>query len=151
MTVEVERKSQWQLQKHRRFRPPPWKGKNVMSHTRNRIGIFSVLTLGLAVSGLLAATATQTFTVTVPSVLTVTRSGSSTVTITHDQSDSNNAFSAQQFVVHQNGVLGATISFAVAQPFTNGSFKRDCKLDLAIASSDSQAVWAVTTASSQTD
>ena len=122
------------------------------SHNRltNPVAL-GLLLPALAVSGLLAATATQTFTVTVPSVLTVTRSGSSTVTITHDQSDSNNAFSAQQFVVHQNGVLGATISFAVAQPFTNGSFKRDCKLDLAIASSDSQAVWAVTTASSQTD
>lgn len=122
--------------------------------TRSCRNIVVAVALGvcLTVSGLWAATATQTFTVTIPSVLTVT--GPSNVTITHDQTDSDNAFSAQQYVVHQNPVLGSNITFAVSAPFvhaSSSSFKRDCKLALAIASSESVALWSVTTAADQTN
>lgn len=102
---------------------------------------------------LFAATGNQVFTVTVPAVLTITPPVA-TVTITHDESDNNQAFAAQQWVAAQNSANGATISFATNQAFThasNASHKRNAKLDLALFSSDAAASWSVSTASDQTD
>jgi hypothetical protein len=120
--------------------------------TRYKKELVATAILALTVSSLVAVTDTQVFTVTVPSVLTI--SGPSDVTIAHDGTDSNNAFSAQQYSVSQNPISGSSVTFDVSAPFTHttaSSFKRDCKLDLAIASSEAVALWAVSTASDQTD
>ena len=109
-----------------------------------------ILTTNLAFS---QANDTTVFTVTAPVVLTVT-APAATAGITHDETDNDNAFPVQSWTVAQNGHSGASISFATDQAFTNtvtSSFKRDCKLDLALASSDTGSGWAVTTASDQTD
>lgn len=114
----------------------------------------TLLAAALAVSRANAqATDTEGFTVTVDAVLTVT-APSASVSITHDQSDLNQAFGAQQWTVQQNATAGASISFSTDQAFTHTTattFKRDAKLDLALASSDSGSGWAVSTATDQTD
>ena len=99
------------------------------------------------------ASDTELFTVTAPTVLTVT-SPAASVTITHDKTDSDQVFSVQSWTVAQNGAIGASISFATDQAFTNtvtSSFKRDAKLDLALASSDTGSGWALTTSTDTTD
>ena len=98
------------------------------------------------------ATDNQVFTVTVPTVLTIT--GPANVTVAHDQSDSNQAFAAQQWTASVNDVDGATVIFQTNQAFTHtvaSSYKRNAKLDLAIASSDAGANWSVSTATDQTN
>lgn len=96
---------------------------------------------------------TEVFTVTAPVVLTVT-APTATIGITHDKTDANQVFAVQSWTVAQNGSIGATISFATGTAFVNtvtSSFKRDAKLDLALASSDTGSGWAITTATDTTD
>jgi hypothetical protein len=98
-------------------------------------------------------TDTEGFAVRVPSRLTITAPTGS-VLIDHDETDGDQAFSAQQWEVKANSRLGATVSFSTDQAFTHAtdsSFQRDAKLDLAIASSAGPASWTLAVASDQTD
>jgi hypothetical protein len=98
------------------------------------------------------ATDNQVFTVTVPTVLTIT--GPANVSVNHDASNNDQVFSAQQWTASVNDVDGATVIFQTNQAFTHSTataYKRDAKLDLAIASSDPTASWAVSTATDQTN
>lgn len=122
-----------------------------MPRSRSLIGIAAVV-LAFAASALAATSGSQSYTMNVPSVLSV--SGPGDVVIAHDHSDSNNSFGVQQYAVSGNQRLGATVTFATSQAFTHStasSYKRNARLDLAIASSDLLALWLVTTASDQTD
>ena len=113
----------------------------------------TLLVIALAVSEALAVIATESFTVTVPAVLTVTAPAAS-VSLTHSQTDGNQAFAAQRWTMAQNAALGASITFSTNQAFTHATattFKRNAKLDLALFSSDAGSGWAVTTATDQTD
>lgn len=110
----------------------------------------AVLVLALAASNANAATGTESFTVTVASELTIAPPAAS-ATITHDKTDTNQVFPAQTWSVTQNGSAGASVTFKNDVPFTNGTTKRDLKLDLAIASSEATGGWTVTTATDQTD
>ena len=96
---------------------------------------------------------TETFTVTVDPVLTIT-SPAASVSIAHSEADTDQAFAAQSWTVAQNASAGASVSFTTSQAFTHATattFKRDAKLDLAIATSDSGSGWTVPVASDQTD
>ena len=94
---------------------------------------------------------TQNFTVTVDPELTITAPVA--VSITHDTTDANQVFAAQSWTVTQNASAGAAVTFSTNQAFTNATanMKRNAKLDLAIATSDSAAGWTVSVASNQTD
>jgi hypothetical protein len=113
----------------------------------------SLILVALIVSDANGVSDTETFTVTAEAVLTVTAPAAS-AGITHAQTDANQAFTPQSWTVAQNGAEGASITFSTDQAFTHATettFKRDAKLDLALASSDTGSGWAVTVASDQTD
>ena len=111
----------------------------------------AMLVAALAVPEASAQTSdTETFTVNVGAVLTITAPAAS-ASINHDTTDANQVFPAQAWAVTQNAAAGANVTFSVSQAFTNGTSKRDAKLDLAIASSEANAGWTVTTATDQTD
>lgn len=96
---------------------------------------------------------TETFTVTVDPTLTITAPTAS-VAVTHDGTDTNQAFAAQRWTVTQNASAGASVTFSTNQAFTHATattFKRNAKLDLSLFSSDTGSGWAVTTATDQTD
>ena len=119
---------------------------------RNRTAPVAALALMVLSAGLMAATATQTFTITIPSVLTIT--APSAATKTHDGTDANQVFPAAAWLITQNQIAGATCSFSVSAPFVNGSSalkKRDCKLSLALGTVEAAAGWTVTVANDQTD
>jgi hypothetical protein len=100
------------------------------------------------VSAFAQTSGTQTFTVNVPTAVSIV--APSAATITHDQTDNNNAFPSQTWVVKGNAVNGVNVKFATATPFTHAtipSMKRDTKLDLAVGTTAGPAAWTVTTAS----
>ena len=128
--------------------------RKLMHSMKKRAILFTASLLALTASDLRAQVSdTETFTVTVPATLTITPPAAS-VSVAHDQTDNDQVFSAQQWLVTQNGSAGATVTFATNQAFTNTvatTIKRNAKLDLALASSDSGSGWAVSVASDQTD
>jgi hypothetical protein len=98
-------------------------------------------------------TATERFRVTIPSNLSIT-APAALASLTHDESSNNQVFGAQQWNVRANRAVGATVTFSTNQAFThttNSSFKRDARLDLAIASSDGPALWSIINPSDQTN
>ena len=106
----------------------------------------------LPTSSLFAQTATQKFTVTVPTSISITAPAD--VTITHDESDNDQSFPAQQWVVKGNTLAGVNVSFSTDQSFTHStdnSFKRDAQLGLSVGSSSGPANWTVGQASDSTD
>jgi hypothetical protein len=107
---------------------------------------------GVSLNLLAADTATQKFTVSVPQNIAITAPANAS--ITHDETDNNQPFSPQAWTVRGNTLAGVNVSFATATPFvhtTDSSFKRNAKLDLAVASSQGPATWTVTKATDTTD
>lgn len=102
--------------------------------------------------GLPPQTASQKFTVRVPSNISIT--APSDILITHDQTDNNQAFPAQSWLVKGNTLAGVSVTFATNQAFThtaNAAFKRNAKLDLALGTTAGPATWNVTTATDTTN
>ena len=97
-------------------------------------------------------TATAGYRVSVPRVATIAAPAS--VSIMHDETSGNQVFGAQQWTVAQNSPTGSTVTFSTSQAFTNAvapSSKRDARLDLAVASTDSGSTWILSLPSDQTD
>ena len=115
------------------------------------VSTFAVLALLTGVSyG--QTTATQKFKVTVPSNISITAPGD--VSLTHDQTDNDQSFPAQAWVVKGNTSAGVAVSFATATAFVHtvdSQFKRDATLGLALASNQGPAAWTISTASDSTD
>jgi len=117
-----------------------------------------LLTIAIAITLLQASTLfaqnTQKFTVNVPPSISVTAPAD--VAITHDESNNDQAFAAQTWVVKGNTLNGVTVSFSTGTAFTHTtdpSFKRDALLGLALGTTTGPAgtTWTVDTASDQTD
>ncbi len=100
------------------------------------------------VSAQAQTTGNQTFTVNVPTAVSIV--APSAASINHDQTDNNNAFPAQTWVVRGNAVNGVNVSFATAAPFTHAtipSMMRDARLDLAVGTTAGPAAWTVNSSS----
>ena len=98
------------------------------------------------------ATASQTFTVRVPTNISITAPAN--ILINHDETDNNQPFPQQGWVVKGNTLTGVTVSFATNQAFvhtTNATFKRNAKLDLALGATLGPATWNITQATDTTD
>ena len=115
--------------------------------------IFAALfVVTLASNAMAQTTGSQKFKVIVPTNISITPPADAT--ITHDQSENNQAFPAQQWVVKGNTLTGVTVSFATGSAFvhtTDNTFKRNASLGLAVASNQGPATWNVTKASDATD
>lgn len=98
-----------------------------------------------------AQTASQAFRVVVPDGLSIV--APLAVEITHDETDDNNLFPAQTWVVKGNASNGLTVTFATQGTFkhTSGNYERDAGLALAIGTTQGPATWSIGTASDQTD
>lgn len=96
--------------------------------------------------------ARQLFTVRVPAKLRVS-APTPVVTATLADPDQDQALATQRWRVESNSLFGATMSFSTDRAFTHTAkpeFRRDGRLDLVIAPSQSPAQWIVTAASDQT-
>ena len=73
-------------------------------------------------------------------------SPTSTVTITHNQSDADQAFSEQAWSASGLGALGATVNFTAGrfQNASNASLKADCKMVLRVISFTIGSGWTAT-------
>ena len=79
---------------------------------------------------------------------------SASVSIAHDATNNDQVFAAQNWQVQCNDNQGGTVMFSTNQAFRNtadGTYQRDARLDLSIASAAAFAQWAVTVASDQTN
>ncbi len=107
----------------------------------------------VAGSSLFAAnTGNQSYSVTVPTTLSIV--APSATSITHDETDDNQTFSAQQWEVSANAASGVTVTFNTPTAFvhsTDSDYKRDARLGLAVGSSTGPATWNVTTATDETN
>ena len=96
--------------------------------------------------------ASQTFRVVVRTNISIT--ATELVEITHDESDADQSFPAQQWVVKGNVNEGVLVTFVAQTPFihtVDDTFKRDARLSLAVASSVGPATWTVTEPTDETD
>ncbi|MCA9194219.1 MAG: hypothetical protein KDB03_20765 [Planctomycetales bacterium] len=113
------------------------------------------LVLTLLVAGVASAQQSQTdsqgFKVIVPANISITAPDA--VELTHDQSDNNQTFPAQSWIVKGNLLNGVNVSFATASPFvhTSGNFKRDAGLALALGTTQGPATWTITTPTDATN
>ena len=99
-----------------------------------------------------SSSAGQKFTVTVPTSVAIV--APTDVQITHDQTDNDQAFPVQVWAVKGNVAAGVTVTFSTNQPFTNisdATFKRDAKLDLAVATTAGPATWSISKATDKTN
>ena len=99
-----------------------------------------------------ATTASQSFTVTVPTNLSITAPAAAS--LTHDMTNSNQAFPAQAWVVTGNTKNGVNVTLVAGSPFTNtadSAAVRDVQLGLSMGNSVGSGAWTVTTASDSTN
>lgn len=122
--------------------------------TMKKFFAFTLLALmsGLTFQTAWCADAQQTFTVNVPANVSI--SAPVNATLTHDETDNNQVFPSQSWVVKGNVLAGVNVVFATNQPFTHATdntFKRNAKLDLAAGAKLGPATWTVTKATDTTD
>lgn len=108
----------------------------------------------LVVSAQAAQTAQQKFKVTVPTNISIT--APTDASIVHDETDKDQAFPAQGWIVKGNTLAGLSVSFETQTPFihtTNGTSKRNASLALAYDSTSAQggATWQITKPNDVTD
>jgi hypothetical protein len=95
----------------------------------------------------------QQFRVSIPSRMIVS-APTKMLTTSKIGSDGNQVFAGQRYTVSANSIRGANVSFSADRAFTNTVdplLKRDVRLDLAIASSDGPASWALQILRDQTN
>lgn len=117
-----------------------------------KIVIAALFAVTASSSALAQTTGTQKFTVTVPGAISITAPAN--VAITHDESENDQPFPAQPWVVKGNTLDGVTASFSTATAFvhaTDETARRDVTLGLAVNSSVGSANWTVGQPTDTTD
>ncbi|TWU60455.1 hypothetical protein Poly51_07310 [Rubripirellula tenax] len=117
-----------------------------------KTAFFALLLASTAGSAIGQTTATQKFTVTVPGAISIVAPAAAA--ITHDESELDQIFPLQQWVVKGNSLAGVTASFSTTQAFRHtldNTARRNAKLALAINSSVGSAAWTVSQATDTTD
>lgn len=119
-----------------------------------RLKILTTLAMVACVSSsaLAQTSGSQQLRVRVPSRIAITPP--TDALIDHDETDGDQAFPTQQWLVKANVRDGVTVTFSTTQAFTNttdATYKRDAQLGLAVASSQGPATWVVNQATDSTD
>ncbi|SMP58289.1 hypothetical protein SAMN06265222_10633 [Neorhodopirellula lusitana] len=124
-----------------------------MKNFNCRIVVLAFVACSLvATQGKSQTTDNQKFTVTVPGNISIVAPVDAA--LTHDESDSNQAFPNQTWSVVGNNISGVSVAFTTATPFvhsTDPSYKRDVKLGLAVGTTSGPGTWTVTQALDTTD
>lgn len=122
-----------------------------------KVRILALLTVATSLVTVQTATAQtsgdQTFTVIVPTSISITPPNNA-VELTHDLSDSTQAFPPQTWLVRGNVGAGVTVTFTAETPFihaTDPNSKRDLQLGVAVGSKQGSANWTVGTATDATN
>lgn len=126
-----------------------------------RIRVFT-MNIKLAIAALFVATtagtamgqttASQRYTVTVPSAISITAPANAA--LTHDQSENDQPFPPQAWVVRGNSLAGVTATFSTTQAFrhtTEPTARRNAALNLGVNTSVGAASWTVTQPTDTTD
>jgi hypothetical protein len=111
--------------------------------------LFVATTAGTAMG---QTTASQKFTVTVPAAISITAPAN--VNLTHDQSENDQTFPNQAWVVRGNSLAGVTATFSTNQAFrhtVDPTARRNAALALAVNTSVGTAAWTVTQPNDTTD
>jgi hypothetical protein len=119
---------------------------------KNIIALTLVFASTAASTAFAQTSGSQNFKITVPPNISIT--APSNVTITHDQTENDQTFPAQQWAVKGNTLAGVNVTFATNDVFihaTDTSFKRNAQIGLAFKSKTGPATWSVTKASDVTD
>lgn len=120
---------------------------------------FSTIVVALAICASVAFTVhadtngSQGFRVIVPSTISIT-APSTTAVITHDRSDNNQQFPAQNWVVRGNVPNGVNVTFSTGSAFVNRSdstAKRNVLLGVSVSSTQGPASWSVGPATDTTN
>ncbi len=114
----------------------------------------TLVALMLTVTGTVMGqtTGTQKFTVTVPSAISITPPPA--VNLTHDQTENEQVFPNQNWIVKGNSLAGVTASFSTATAFrhtVDATARRNARLALAVSSSVGSAAWTVSQPTDVTD
>jgi hypothetical protein len=129
------------------------KNSEVFTMKNKILGLIALGILSTFTSELMAqTTATQKFTVSVPTNISITAPAN--VALTHNETDSDQAFPAQQWVVKGNSRQGVTVSFSTGSAFvhtTDNTFKRNAQLALSVGSSTGPATWTINQGTDVTD
>lgn len=113
------------------------------------VALFVATTAGTAMG---QTTASQKFTVTVPSAISITAPANAA--LTHDQTENDQPFPAQAWIVRGNSLSGVTASFSTTQAFrhtVDTTARRNATLNLGVNTSVGAAAWTVTQATDTTD
>lgn len=113
--------------------------------------LLAALTLGLAASAEAQVTDTEMFRVTVNSLMSI-QAPAALVSQIHDETDNDQDFALQRWLVTANNAIGATAVFETDQCFTHtvdNTYKRNAALSLAVVGSGS--AWTVTTGTATTN
>ena len=103
-------------------------------------------------SGSAQTTDSQKFTVTVPTNISIVAPVDAA--LTHDETNSNQAFPSQAWQVVGNNLEGVSVSFSTTSAFVHSadpSYKRDAQLGLVVSTSSGPGTWNVTQGSDTTD
>ncbi|MFG0290213.1 MAG: hypothetical protein ACF8CQ_18685 [Rhodopirellula sp. JB044] len=123
------------------------------SQIRSIVAVLTaVVACGVASNASAQVSDSQTFTVTVPSNLSITAPVDAA--LTHDETDSNQAFPNQSWTVVGNSLSGVTVSFATGSAFVHTAdptYKRDAQLGLNVTTSSGPGTWTVNQATDVTD
>jgi hypothetical protein len=115
------------------------------------IAIASIIVCS-AGSAMAQTTASQKFRVVVPTNISIV--SPPLASITHNETDANQVFPPQEWVVRGNSSAGLAVSFETQSAFTHTvdpNFKRNAIITLAVGSSTGPASWTVTKSTDQTD
>jgi len=118
-----------------------------------KILTIAVAAVLLPASALFAQTDSQKFTVTVPANISITAPVDAT--LSHDDTETDQAFPPQAWLVSGNGSTGVSVTFSTDQAFTHtdNTTKRDVELGLSVGSTTGPGAtaWTVGTSSDTTD
>ncbi len=112
--------------------------------------LLATITLGFAASAEAQLVDTETFRVTVNSLMSI-QAPAALVSQIHDQTDNDQAFPLQRWLVTANNPIGATAVFQTNQAFTHtvdATYKRNAGITL---TKFSGPAWTVTTPTATTD
>ncbi|MEO9592721.1 hypothetical protein [Rhodopirellula bahusiensis] len=112
----------------------------------------ALLSVGFVSNASADLTDTQKFSANVAVTMSVTAPADAV--LTHDETHTNQAFTAQPWNVIGNSQTGVSVSFATDGPFVNTTdptFKRDAKLGLSINSQTGPGSFTISQATAQTD
>lgn len=104
-----------------------------------------------AASSALAQSSQQAFKVVVPTGLSITAPVAAQ--IVHDETNDEQQFPAQEWIVKGNASAGLNVTFATQDTFkhTSGNYQRNARLSLGLGATQGPATWQITKATDVTD